>query len=340
MMKIKNRIHSLVTIIIPSRAVDDLLLKCLTVIHDIYPLVRVIVVIDNMFDTRASEIHEEWNIFVIESINRNISAKRNLGCAFASTKYIAFIDSDAYPDYGWLENAVAFLDTHPEYGLATGIQKPFPTDSKMSQAIRSLRTSPLFTSPGLLKLYDIKRKDEVDTLTMCSANAVLNREKYLSVGGMNGLIYIGEDQELAHRFVKRGIKMRFIPSVSIFHKERGLGAFLRQRYTFAYSFPINLLKSANIGYILLGMGPAWGLLFIIFSLLAAYYFGLDWKIILLLPASAILVLVLESLRIARTFREAGRVFFAFLCVYFVWTVSIFFGIFRLPPKPRTVYKHE
>ena len=92
-----------VTIIIPSRNTDYLLEKCIKKIREQYKNIKIILVLDSINNCLKQF---DKNIEIIKSENPNMSAKRNLGVKNVDTKYIAFIDSDAYPNENWLEYAI------------------------------------------------------------------------------------------------------------------------------------------------------------------------------------------------------------------------------------------
>ena len=56
---------------------------------------------------------------------KNMSAKRNIGANLADTKYLAFLDSDAYPNKDWFSNAKVLLENDSSLGIITGPDYPF-----------------------------------------------------------------------------------------------------------------------------------------------------------------------------------------------------------------------
>ena len=87
------------TIVIPARKVDDLLIECVRKTRELYPVVKMVLVLD---DLQTENIFDE-NVVVLKSEKKTMSAKRNQGVAIADTKYILFIDSDSYPRKNLLE---------------------------------------------------------------------------------------------------------------------------------------------------------------------------------------------------------------------------------------------
>ncbi len=102
-----------VTFVVPSRRMDDLLLHCIEKTNELYPGAAFIAVLDEKEDLSTESFSLPDSVTVLYSAKTTISAKRNAGSERAETKYLAFIDSDAYPNKGWVENGVEFLETHP-----------------------------------------------------------------------------------------------------------------------------------------------------------------------------------------------------------------------------------
>ena len=55
----------------------------------------------------------------------NMSEKRNKATSFCKEKYIAFIDSDAYPVSSWLINGINILKKNNKIGFVSGPDFPF-----------------------------------------------------------------------------------------------------------------------------------------------------------------------------------------------------------------------
>src|SRR5437773_7398644 len=66
--------------------------------------------------------------------NRNPATRRNRAVSVAEGEILAFIDDDAQAADGWLANAAAYLDAHPEV-VALGGPDPAPLDSPYSELI-------------------------------------------------------------------------------------------------------------------------------------------------------------------------------------------------------------
>ena len=98
-MKVLNNF----TIIIPCINFKDVE-KSINNIRKIYNKVKIIVCLN-----QNSKRKKDKNLKLIVTNLKSIGAKRNLAVKSAKTKYLAFIDSDAYPAEKWLENNLIYL---------------------------------------------------------------------------------------------------------------------------------------------------------------------------------------------------------------------------------------
>ena len=88
------------TIIIPCINFKDVK-KSIINIRKIYKKTKIIVCLNQKIKNKKDK-----NLKLIYTNLKGIGAKRNLAVKMTKTKYIAFIDSDAYPSDGWLQNSL------------------------------------------------------------------------------------------------------------------------------------------------------------------------------------------------------------------------------------------
>jgi glycosyltransferase involved in cell wall biosynthesis len=328
--------EAVVSIIIPSRRVDAMVLSCVGKIRELYRVVRIVVVVDPGCAEKDGRLSGE--ILLLESVNRNISSKRNAGVAAVATEYVAFIDSDAYPAPGWLENGVAFLEMHEAYAMATGRQYSPPADGFFQRCIRKMRKSRLFSSGELRRIHG-DAPAESDCGFAQTANMIVRRRDYLRVGGMREDIYIFEDKEFCDRYRAAGGIIRFIPDCAVFHRERPLSAFLRQRYSYAYSVPIYYRAVGGAGFLLVHALPLLGVLVFIALLLVFGLLGYGIGSLFAIPGAVFLAFAVESARLASGVREGAAIFGSAILMYAFWIVGTIWGLLGLPPRPYVMYKH-
>ena len=97
----KKRVEKDISILIPSKIIDDNLKFCIKKIRKFYKNIKLILVLDE-----PSEFKIDKNIQIVISGNKTIGFKRNLGLKYVTTKFVSFIDSDAYPNSRWLDESL------------------------------------------------------------------------------------------------------------------------------------------------------------------------------------------------------------------------------------------
>jgi len=220
------------SIIIPSRKYDYLLENTIQKIRNLYKKINIVIILD---DINFSKEKIPSDITVLKSKSLNMSAKRNQGVQCVNTKYVALLDSDAYPFPNWLETGIEFLNNNSNYSAVYGSWKNPENDSFEQLCTRIHRFMPLFARDEYTKIIG-NDTIEQDSQIFISANVIIRREDYIKAGMMNEKLYIDEDIEFAQRMVKQGCKIRFIPDVKVFHRESKIFAYLRKTFCCGYYY--------------------------------------------------------------------------------------------------------
>lgn len=329
-----------VSVIIPSRNVDYLLEECVQKIRLLYPNVKIVLIIDDILQDDYKKF--DSNVFILKSEEYTMSAKRNLGVDFVDTKYIALIDSDAFPDENWLENALAFLENNQGYSAVTGCQMNYPDDLLTQKCLRFLRFSPLFSHDEWFKVIDLDTK-ETDCSEFMTSNVVIRRETYKTLNGMRADLYLAEDNEFSQRMFQSGYKIRFMPNVKVFHREANTYAFLRKFYSISVYYSncfVNNIKIKNKMQTFAQFLPALVSLLYFFFIVANIFvlrseFLTDFLIIL--PFLILLLLIYNAVIITKKlsqYRILGIVYICIVSMLFClsWVVGTFVGLF-----PKSIY---
>ncbi len=331
-----NNYENLVSIIIPSRDVDYLLEECIEKIRELYKQIKIIVILDEINKTLPEDIT------ILKSKNLNMSAKRNQGVEVATTKYIAFLDSDSYPNQNWIESGVSFLENNENYSAVTGIQYNPPSDSFEQVCLRIVRFSRLFTHKKWCIVID-KNSKEQDCGEFITSNAIMRKCDYDSIGGMDENLYLAEDNEFSYRLVNSGYKIRFIPEVSVFHRESKMYPFLRKIYCMSYYYTNTFIKgkpSKTITESIFQLFPLFGIIgfIILFCILKSIY-------LFILPLLVLLLLVYEAIIEAKKleknhFKGFCIIFFTFCMFCATWVYGSLLGLLNFPSKSvHKCYKH-
>ena len=231
-----------VNIIIPAIRLNDELLKCLKKINKInYSNFFATIVLDHQIKNKIPKLKYKVNKLIVGKIN--MSKKRNMAVRKFKSKYIAFIDSDAYPNKNWLKLGIKNLKDKKNH-VVGGPGLPFP-DQDYSGKICYLSKRSYFVS-GYLNFRKYKAKKRYcDWLESC--NLIMERNFFLKYGGMDDEKYTGEDKEFFERVRKKNpnLKVFYSPDLYIYHRDRRYFGFLLQRSCFGMDF-LNLIKF-NVG---------------------------------------------------------------------------------------------
>ena len=201
-----------VNIIIPSVDISDELIKCLKEINKIiYKNFYVTIVLDKKGKKKLPKSKYKINKLVVGKIN--MSKKRNLAAKKFKSKYIAFIDSDAYPNKKWLLLATKYLKKK-RGDIVGGPGIPFPKQ-KYLEKISYLSKRSFFVT-GYLNFRKYKAKSRLcDWLESC--NLVMKRDFFLKYKGMDVNRYTGEDKEFFERVRKKKASLKvFIVLIYLF----------------------------------------------------------------------------------------------------------------------------
>ena len=126
MANIKNTDRSLkeplVSVVIPVYNVEPYIEEALrSVVNQSYRNLEILIVDDESPDQSTNLIKEKFNdsrIHIIEQKNRGLAGARNTGIRHAKGEYVAFLDSDDYWQASKLEQHIAFMSQHPDYGVS------------------------------------------------------------------------------------------------------------------------------------------------------------------------------------------------------------------------------
>jgi GT2 family glycosyltransferase len=227
-----------VNIIIPAIELDEEVLKCLKEVNKIkYKNFFVTLVLNKIVKKKIPKFKFKINKIVLGKIN--MSQKRNIAAKKYKSKYIAFIDSDAYPNKNWLNLGIKYLKKNVG-DVVGGPGIPFPNQSYLEKICYLSKRSYFVT--GYLNFRKYKAtKRYCDWLESC--NLIMEKKCFLTHGGMNPNLYTGEDKEFFERAKKKtpNLKVFYSPDLFIYHKEREYRGFLLQRFSFGMDF-INLIK--------------------------------------------------------------------------------------------------
>lgn len=265
----------------------------------------------------------------------NIAAKRNLGARLAEVEFLAFIDSDAFPIDGWLDNAQRHLDSNPDLG-AVGGPNLAPPDQGLGARLVAAALRSVFVSGKWTFRKLIRPMRFVDDMPSC--NLIVRRDAYLALGGMNENLFTGEDMEFCARLRESGRKILYVPDVQVYHENRRLWPFVLQRLSYGASVPDLLRKRFSVNFLALAL-PALFLLF-----LASWPLGLLWPKWMALYAVVVGVyvfaIVIEAIRHASRIADTPGVMLALILGNLVPGLGTIAQLCGLIGDRRKVYRND
>jgi glycosyltransferase involved in cell wall biosynthesis len=166
-----------------------------------YPKEKIeIIVVDNGSKDETVSIARKRGAIVLEAPNVKIGQLRNLGVQRGTGSVLAFVDSDCIVDPRWLKNAIPYLGD--ENVGAVGCHTRIPRHATWVE-----KTLDFHANKEGVK--------EVEYLP--TANLIMKREVFESVGGFNPDSETGEDSDLCHKIRGRKLKLISDSRIRVIH---------------------------------------------------------------------------------------------------------------------------
>jgi GT2 family glycosyltransferase/membrane protein implicated in regulation of membrane protease activity len=193
--------------------------ECLEGIEELdYPDYEAIVVDDGSTDASAA-IAEEYDVRLIRTENRGLSAARNTGLEAASGEIVAYIDDDTRPDRHWLRYIAAALTGTSHAGVGGPNVAP-PTPDLVSECVDLTPGGPM---------HVLLSDREAEHIPGC--NMAFRRAALVEIGGFDPQFHVaGDDVDICWRLRDAGWTLGFSPGAMVWHRRRSsIRAFLRQQ---------------------------------------------------------------------------------------------------------------
>lgn len=217
-------VQSKITIIIPSKRYDKNLSFCIKKIRQFYKKIKIFIVLDN-----KEFFKKDKNIYLLVSGDKSIGYKRNLAVRHCKSKYVCFIDSDAYPSTPWLDQVEKTFKKYKKAGAVGGPNLSPATNNIEKILVSRLRKLFFVTLNSAVKS---KKHKEGMINFLPSCNLILKKKIYKKLKGMYEGLYSGEEISLINSLKKKKFQIIFNPNIYIFHKNRNFKHFFRQRFIY------------------------------------------------------------------------------------------------------------
>ena len=299
------------TIIIPCIYFKDVK-DCIKNIRKNYEKIQIIVSLNKIKNKK----NKDKNLKIIVSKYIEIGKKRNIAVNACKTKYLAFIDSDAYPEKNWIESTFKYLK-RKNVGVISGPHIDPPGQNYFQMIVGLIKKSFLITmTPSFQKN---KRKKTQFVSFMPSVNWILSKKIFNLLKQMDEKMLRNEDWDFIHKMRKTKYKLLYSPNTLIYHDNNTVFHFIKKRFVYGfYMWPILTKLNFHNYYFFLP------LLFVIFLISFPLGFFLEYYFMFyLLTFSVYLIAVLwESVRVSKNLIT----FLFILPVLIIGNISPGFGV--------------
>lgn len=205
-----------VSIVIPTMTIDPMVEESVRKCNELnYSNFDIKIVTDC---PEVLALHQEGSR-IIASGPIGPAEKRNIGAADSDAEIIALIDGDAYPDYDWLKNAIAYFED--DEVVAVGGPAVTPPGDNRRQLASGMVYSASLVSGATRYRYRPHAFKKVDDYPTC--NLLVRKSDFDAVGGFDEEYYPGEDTVLCLKLTRElGKQILYVPNVLVYHHRRAL----------------------------------------------------------------------------------------------------------------------
>jgi GT2 family glycosyltransferase len=201
----------------------DYLSQCLAGLsRQLYKNFEVILIDNGSTDDALAGIDElkigcEISIRKLPS-NLGFAAANNMGAKLAKGKWIVFLNADAFPESGWLENLLKAVELNPQYTAFSSRQIQYNAPHLLDGAgdvyhISGLAWRNDYNMP--VNAYGLAQRE---IFSPCAAAALYSREEFLIKGGFDEDYFsYFEDVDLGFRLRLMGAKSLYVPDAVVQH---------------------------------------------------------------------------------------------------------------------------
>jgi GT2 family glycosyltransferase len=188
----RNDMTSNIGFVVIGRNEGSRLIDCLESIKKFAPA---IVYVDSASTDQSVRESQARGVHVLEldMISKFTAARaRNAGFAmllklYPELSYVHFVDGDCIVNESWVEDAISFLEQHPQVAVACGRRRErFPEASTYNQ------------------LCDIEWNTPVGKAKACGGDAMMRVSVFQQLNGFNAHLIAGEEPELCIRIRQLG----------------------------------------------------------------------------------------------------------------------------------------
>ena len=222
-LTIEMRRQPIISVIIAVWNSKTYLSNCLdTLIAQTFRDFEVIIVDNGSKDEAVDGLRERYPSLDLRTerldSNRGFAAANNIGARLARGKWLALLNTDAFPEPDWLEKLVQASDEHPEYTFFSSRQIQAKDPKFLDGAGDEYHVSGL----AWRRYYNYKERSYglqlEEVFGACGAASLYLRDKFLRVGGFDEDYFsYFEDVDLSFRLRLVGGRCLYVPQAVVYH---------------------------------------------------------------------------------------------------------------------------
>jgi GT2 family glycosyltransferase len=213
----------MVSIIIPYWKDSHYLTRCLQgVENQVIETLEVIIMDNNSNDVSIDSLESQFpnlNIAIkhLES-NLGFATANNIGVRLAHGKWIALLNTDAFPEPDWLENLLNAAQENPGYSFFSSRQIQANLPELLDGAGDAYHVSGLAWRNGYNLPSMEYGSEQKEVFSACAAAALFSRDEFLSIDGFDEDFFsYYEDVDLGFRLRLQGKKCLYVPGAIVHH---------------------------------------------------------------------------------------------------------------------------
>ena len=214
------------SVVVIAKNEEKTIARCIeSLLQQTYPCE--IIVVNGHSTDRTREIVSQYPVKLVEAPPRDTyGVSRNVGVQHASGDVILFQDADDFVDPTWCESLIKHFRTHPKVGIVIARRVTPAIYRSNSWFAKLYRKRRIFNTPS----QNTVREGYWHEVTT-KGSAFLKRA-ILEAGGFDEDMFFGtEDKELAYRISRRGYKILYDPTVTVYCKPfSGVKEYLKDKF--------------------------------------------------------------------------------------------------------------
>jgi GT2 family glycosyltransferase len=183
---------------------------------------EVIVVDNGSTDGSVDHLEQDWPAlkFHIQRMEKNtgFAVANNMGARLAHGRWLALLNTDAFPELDWLENLVSGAQQNPQFSFFASRQIQDRAPDRLDGCGDALHFSGFAWRRNYNEPADQCGLEAIEVFSACGAAAFYDRAAFLSVGGFDEDFFAyHEDVDLGFRLRLKGHRCLYNPRASVNH---------------------------------------------------------------------------------------------------------------------------